>query len=267
MRNNDKKRVLPVSLFIFFCLHSYQVDDVLLLLFFFFSFIDLLLPVSSTFLPTQSLFANWSRICFCSECCQNASLTRKKTWYLRTWLLAFSICHFFCQSFAVDRFHGREKTFWTDSLMWAWLEGRSPAERLECEVRTVTRVDYQWIHSSRLARDGWTACKLHASATGVFTTLSTALLTSPTLRATRQASVKGLLREDWDPTVYVWVSVCVFLCSQTHWSWSCSGRLRPHCSQSHSSNATCSGLQSEQHRPSIVFDTHTQTHTLLTHKQ
>ena len=52
------------------------------------------------------------------------------------------------------------------------------------------------------------------------------------------------------------------VCSHAYWSWSYSGRLRPLCSQSRSSNTTCRGIQSEQQRPSIAADTHTHTHFL-----
>ena len=121
-----------------------------------------------------------------------------------------------------------------------------------------TRVDYLWIHSSESTRDGWTACELHASASGVFTARGATSLAHPHCKAGHcQRSIKGRLR----PQVYVCVCVskCAFVCegvcSHAHWSWSYSGRLRPHCSQSHSTNTTCSGLQSEQHRPSIPADT------------
>lgn len=61
---------------------------------------------------------------------------------------------------------------------------------------TATRVDYLWIHSSKSAKDGWTTSKLPGSANGVFTTQGATLLVSPTPHIARQASVKGLLRED-----------------------------------------------------------------------
>lgn len=76
------------------------------------------------------------------------------------------------------------------------LDGRPIAEGAMCAERAATRVDYLWIHSSESARDGWMACELHASANGVFTTQGATLLASPTPHLARQASVKGLLRED-----------------------------------------------------------------------
>ncbi len=48
--------------------------------------------------------------------------------------------------------------------------------------RVASRVDYLWIHSSESARDGWTACELHASANGVFTAQGATSLAPPTLQ-------------------------------------------------------------------------------------